>query len=126
LLSREYGGEVAPKTVSALAKYTYLTSVTLGRDVTPPFLVRGVSVDEMWAHCHQPDGVGDLDAAVDRTAGRRPIRDTAAELDTLDGRILERVQGQAAAAPASRRATRGSGLTDDALVYDPATTGESR
>ncbi|MEX2620254.1 MAG: hypothetical protein WD250_08540, partial [Egibacteraceae bacterium] len=133
LLSREYGGEVAPRTIAALSKYTYLTSVTLGRDVTPPFHVRGVPVDELWAHCYHPEAIGDLDAAVDRTAGRRPIRDTAAELDTLDGRILEHLQARGrrdGPAPASGgapgKATRGSGRSDDALIYDPAETGGPR
>lgn len=130
LLSREYGDEVTPRTIAALPKYTYLTSVTLGRNVTPPFHVRGVAVDELWAHCHRPDAIADLDAAVDRTAERRPIRDTAAELDTLDGRILEHLQargrpdGPSAGAPPAHgprgKATRASGLADDALIYDPA------
>lgn len=133
LLSREYGGQVSPKTISSLQRYTYLISVTLGREVTPPFHVRGVAVDELFAHCHEPDGVDALRAAIDRNTGRRPIRDTAAELDHLDDRILEHLQAhagapgpKAAGGPRSRRASRGSGLTDEALVYDPAAERQER
>lgn len=35
MLSREYGGAVSPATIGALPRYTYLTSVTLGREVSP-------------------------------------------------------------------------------------------
>jgi hypothetical protein len=125
VLAREFAGDVAPQTITKLERFTYLASVTLGRDVTPPFLVRGVPVTEMWAHCHRPDALPALAAAVDRGSGRRRVRDVVAELDQLDGRILEHLQarrparpsGGEPAGPTLRR--RGSGLVTDALVYDP-------
>lgn len=134
LLAREYGGTVSARTISSLAKYTYLTSVTLGRQVTAPFHVRGVAVEELWAHCHHPERAEALDAAIDRNSGRRPIRETTEALGSLDQRILEHLQarrpgnegGRHATGRGPRRPTRGSGLTEEALVYDPqaSRTGE--
>jgi hypothetical protein len=122
LLAREYGGAVSPATITKLARYTYLASVTLGQTVTPPFLVHGTPVDELFAHAHAPDRLGELDAAVDANSGRRRIRDTVDELDELDDTILAHLQAivpDTKPPPPTRRRTRGSGLADEALVYDP-------
>lgn len=129
LIAREWGNVVAPKTITAIAKYSYLASVTLGQQVTTPFLVRGITVDELWADHHHPDRVADLDAAIDATTRRRPVRDTIAELDTLDDRIAEHLRAHrpdGGAAPPPRPPggrTRSSGRVDESLVYDPHGTG---
>ncbi|HXF56815.1 MAG TPA: hypothetical protein VNO34_04450 [Actinomycetota bacterium] len=78
------GGAVSPGILTTLEKYTYLTSVTLGRRVTPPFLVRGIPLDELWSDCRHPEGVADLERAIDRNTRRRPLAETIARLETLD------------------------------------------
>ena len=132
LLAREYGGQVSAATIGALPRYTYLTSVTLGRDVTPPFAVRGVPVSGLFADACGPEGVARLEQAIDHNAGRRPVREVAAELDTLDDRILDYLQAHPGTpparrveGPAGRRRSRASGLTDEALIYDPGRGGSS-
>ncbi|MEX0657693.1 MAG: hypothetical protein WD080_01030 [Egibacteraceae bacterium] len=126
VLAREYAGEVTAQTITKLERFTYLASVTLGRDVTPPFLVRGVPVSEMWADCYRPEDLPALAAAMDQGSGRRRVGDVAAELDGLDGRILEHLQTRRPTAPADAqhgsrpgKPGRASGLVTDALVYDP-------
>lgn len=80
---------VAPETIGRLERYTYLTSVTLRGQVTPPFLVRGFEVSELWAeHCGDAEAIAAMNDTIDRNLGRRPVADTVADLDTLDERIL--------------------------------------
>ncbi len=114
ILSREWGNAVAPETITSLERYTFLASVTHGGQVSPPFLVRGHEVGELWGEYHQPDGVADLDAAIDLNLSRRSTNDVLADLDTLDQRIADHLN--AAAPPAedqpesTGRSTRSSGL----------------
>lgn len=114
LLSREWGNMVAPETITSLERYTFLASVTHQGQVSPPFLVRGHEVGELWGEHHNPDGVAGLDAAIDVNLGRRSTNDVLADLDTLDQRIADHLN--AAAPPAGDppgspgRSTRGSGL----------------
>ncbi len=80
---------VAPETIGRLERYTYLTSVTLKGQVTPPFLVRGLEVSETWAdHCGDAEAISAMNDTIDRNLRRRPVADTVADLDTLDERIL--------------------------------------
>jgi hypothetical protein len=98
LIAREWGGAVAPQALGRLEKYTYLASVTLGPRVTPPFLVRGVSVEELWGGVAEPERLPDLEDAITGNLRRRPIASTLSELETLDERILAHMD-----APASGR-----------------------
>lgn len=91
LIAREWGGAVLPQALGRLEKYTYLASVTLGPRITPPFLVRGVSVEELWGAIAKPDRLPDLEAAITRNLRRRPIGTTLVELDSLDDRILKQL-----------------------------------
>jgi hypothetical protein len=73
LVTREWAGALDPDVVTQLAKYTYLTSVTLGDDITRPFLVRGVSVDELHPDLRRPDDVPALEREIDERINRRPV-----------------------------------------------------
>lgn len=112
LLAREWGGRVAPETITSLDRYTFVSSVTLDGQVSDPFLVRGFEVGELWGEYHQPDGVPDLDKAIDVNLARRSTDEVLADLDTLDERIADYLGGSAAvpAADEARPPTRGSGL----------------
>lgn len=88
LLAREWGGHPAADTVTRLARYTFLASVTLGGGPTQPFLVTGNPASQQHAHARHPDQVPALDAAIDQTTVRRPVRETLVALETLDERIL--------------------------------------
>lgn len=89
LVTQEWGGAVAPDTVSHLKKYTYATSVTIGDEISPPFLVRGVATEELHGAPASRDDVLALERAVDQTIGRRPVRQTLEQLAGHDDRIAE-------------------------------------
>jgi hypothetical protein len=95
LLAREWGGDPTPQTVTQLARYTYLASVTLGERTTKPFLVHGVPARELHAAHRHPDRVGDLEHAIDETSNRRPVSETLAALDGHDQRIREHLEHHA-------------------------------
>lgn len=89
LLTREWGGSVEPETIVNLPRYTSIASVTLDGEVSAPFLVRGVPVDELFPGTPDSGGRAALEKAIDRGAQRRPVETTLAELDRLDDRIVE-------------------------------------
>ncbi|HET7486495.1 MAG TPA: hypothetical protein VFJ85_01105 [Acidimicrobiales bacterium] len=101
VLSKEWAGLVDPRTITRLPRYHFLVSATLGGEVTPPFLVRGLRVEDLWGEVHRPEDVPAMNEVIDATMGRRPVGDILADLDTLDDRILGHLQG---AAPASAEA----------------------
>lgn len=94
LLAREWGGAVEPDVVTRLQRYTYLASVTLDMQVSPPFLVHGVPVEELFPDADHPDQLDVLEAAIDRTTGRRPVADAAPALDGHDEAILHALAAQ--------------------------------
>ncbi|HST38784.1 MAG TPA: hypothetical protein VLK58_04720, partial [Conexibacter sp.] len=73
LLTREWGGEPEPATITKLPRYQYLAQVTLGARTHPPFLVHGVTAADLHADAHHPDLVAALNATIDRTTGRLPV-----------------------------------------------------
>lgn len=92
LLTREWGGTVEPEVVTHLRRYTFLASITLSGETSPPFLLHGIPVDEMFPDDQHPERVSDLDAAVDRTTGRHPIAETLHGLDGHDAAILNHLR----------------------------------
>jgi hypothetical protein len=90
-LVREWGGVPDASTLRRLAKYTYLCDVELGaRTGRPrPFLIHGLTVEDMWGDIAAPERLGHLEAALDRNTGRREVADTLRELNDLDDRVLE-------------------------------------
>ncbi len=89
LLARELGSAIAPEVISHLARYTAITEVTLDGEISQPFLVHGVPVEELFPGDFRPDDLPALDAAIDRRSARRPIDETLAELDGQDRRIVD-------------------------------------
>lgn len=119
LIAREWAGAVAPQTLTRLERYTYLTSVTLGSQVTPPFLVRGVPLEELWGDIRNPEAVPALEEEIDRVVGRRPVADTIADLEDLDDRILQELEGLAPSRePAGAQGRRGWPRADR-IRHDP-------
>ncbi|MBD0742992.1 ATP/GTP-binding protein [Streptomyces sp. CBMA152] len=87
-VARRWNGHVSPETITELPKYHYVMSINLDGKPTTPFRVRGLPVEEIFAHYNNPDGVPDLDAAIDTNLKRRPIGEILAELEVLDAAIL--------------------------------------
>lgn len=89
LLVKEWGGTPTAQTVTQLARYTYLASVTLNHEPTTPFLVHGIPATDMHAGSRHPEQLPQLEEAMDKTLRRRPVAETIRALDTLDDRILQ-------------------------------------
>lgn len=87
-VTRRWNGHVTPETVTELAKYHYVMSISLDGARTTPFRVRGLPVEEIFAHYDNPDGIPDLDAAIDANMRRRPAGDILTDLEHLDTEIL--------------------------------------
>jgi len=88
LLTREWGSTVQPETVTRLARYTFLASVTLGHQASPPFLLHGVPVDQLLPDDSHPDRIPLLDNAIDTNTSRQLVADTVANLDGHDEAIV--------------------------------------
>jgi hypothetical protein len=88
LIAREWGGRPDPSALTGLPRYRFIGQVTHGGGtVSDPFAIGGVQAEDLFGPgC--PDEVGELEAQIDETAGRRPLADAAADLDTLDERIV--------------------------------------
>jgi hypothetical protein len=86
-ISAEWGTPPDPAVLGRLERFTYLASVTLGREVIPPFLVHGIPAAELHAEHRHPDQVAVLDEAIDATAGRQPVQERLAQVDGHAARI---------------------------------------
>lgn len=103
LLAREFGGVIGAEVISHLARYTAITEITLDGQITQPFEVHGVPVEELFPDAARPDELPALETSIDRRTGRRPVEDTLAALDRLDDQIVDRLRG-------SQRGRRGRGV----------------
>ena len=89
LLAREWGGEPAPATITQLARYTYLASITLGDRTSKPFLVHGVRARDLHANAYHPELVSELEAAIDENTARQPVNEVLTNLDRHDEQIVD-------------------------------------
>ncbi|GFH75410.1 hypothetical protein Sgou_00800 [Streptomyces gougerotii] len=63
-------------------------SINLNGRPTKPFRVRGLPVEDLFAHYDNPDGIADLDRAIDTNLLRRPVADILTSLEDLDATLL--------------------------------------
>lgn len=89
LLAREFAGAIEPETIPRLERYTFLASATLRGQASPPFLVHGVSADDLHPPSEDAGRLAALAEAIDRTSARQPVAETLAALDQHDERIAE-------------------------------------
>ncbi|MFE5549373.1 hypothetical protein ACFQ71_36935 [Streptomyces sp. NPDC056534] len=87
-VAKRWNGHVSSETITELPKFHYVMSVNLNGTRTTPFRVRGLPVDEVFAHYNNPEGVPDLVKAIDSNLNRRPLRDILADLEVLDTTVL--------------------------------------
>jgi hypothetical protein len=93
LLARELGGEVSAETIGQLPRFHSLASVTLDGEISRPFRLGGVPVEELFPdQCH-PEGLPALDAAIDGSLGRVPVSETLDRLDRHPQRIVKHLTG---------------------------------
>ncbi len=89
LLARELGGEVSAETIGQLPRFHSLASVTLDGEISPPFRLAGVPVEELFpCGCH-PEVLPTLDAAIDQSLGRAPVAETLDRLNRHPQEIVK-------------------------------------
>ncbi|WP_328665394.1 ATP/GTP-binding protein [Streptomyces sp. NBC_00322] len=93
-VARRWNGHVTPETITELPKYNYVMSISLNGRPSRPFRVRGLPVEEIFAHYDNPAGVPKLDAAIDTNLKRRAVGEILAELEALDAVILAHFTGR--------------------------------
>ncbi|MFF9594077.1 ATP/GTP-binding protein [Streptomyces sp. NPDC014646] len=97
-VARRWNGLVTPETITELPKYHYITSINLNGRPTKPFRVRGLPVEELFAHYDNADGLPDLDKAIDTNLQRRPVGEILTALETLDEDVLAHHTGRSSGA----------------------------
>ncbi|HEY5193842.1 MAG TPA: hypothetical protein VIJ39_08235 [Solirubrobacteraceae bacterium] len=63
-------------------------------ELTRPFLFAGESIEDSFASSYKPDAVTDIQPTIDAASGRRNSAETIAELDTLDERTKQHLEGK--------------------------------
>ncbi|MFD9575334.1 ATP/GTP-binding protein [Streptomyces sp. NPDC059982] len=100
-VAKRWNGHVSPETITELPKYHYVMSVNLNGARTTPFRVRGLPVDQIFAHYNNPVGIPDLDQAIDSNLNRRPLGDILADLEELDAVVLAHHTGRRPGGPSA-------------------------
>ncbi len=102
MIGAEWGTPPSAEVLTRLDRYTYLASVTIGTEVARPFLVNGIPAAELHAEHRHPDQLDDLDAAINKTAGRQPVEERLGVVDGHARRIGDWLAKEAkVTAPAS-------------------------
>lgn len=103
LIAKEWAGDLEPAAVARLPRYRFLCQVTHHGELSKPFALRGMRVEELVGEPDHGD-LYELEEAIDRTSARRPAADALAHLETLDERI-KRCLGENRRAAASRESS---------------------
>jgi hypothetical protein len=89
LLARELGGELDAETIGQLPRFHSLASVTLDGEISRPFRLAGVPVEELLpGDCH-PECLPQLDVAINEATGRVSVGETLDRLDRHPQEILK-------------------------------------
>lgn len=93
LLARELGGDLDAETIAQLPRFRSLASVTLDGEISRPFRLGGVPVEELFPGDCRPEDVPHLDAAIDRNLRRAPVAETLDRLDRHPQEIVKHLAG---------------------------------
>jgi len=119
-ITKQWGGQVEPATLMQLVVngerpdggklFEYLARVTVDGRKTQVFKFEGAAPADVFASHHHPELRAEVEEAVDRNARRRLPGEVVRDLDTLDERIRQALEGRAAAAgPGKRRPKKAAG-----------------
>jgi hypothetical protein len=87
LMTKEWAGEPKPEAITRLPRYHFIAQVTHRGEVSRPFALRGVRVEDALG-APPAGGLERLEAAIDRSGRRRSSAEVLAERATLDARIV--------------------------------------
>lgn len=93
LITKEWGGEPSPASLTRLPRYRFLAQVTRRGELSRPFALAGVRVEDALGP-GRPEGLGELEAAVGESGRLRPAAKALADLETLDDRIREELEAR--------------------------------
>ena len=122
MIAREWAGQLDPRIITGLARYTYLASITHGERTTKPFLVHGVTARELHAEHHHPEQLPALEAAIRQTTRRESITQTLATHEQHDQNIRQAVEAlptNSQPIDGAENTTLSSGRTIHAAVATP-------
>jgi hypothetical protein len=88
LLTREWGGEPSPLALSRLPRYRFIAQVTHQGDLSKPFSLGGVRVEEVIGEDGKPDQLDSLEQVSGEATARRSPAEALAHLEGLDDEIL--------------------------------------
>jgi hypothetical protein len=120
MIAREWAGQLDTETITGLARYTYLASITHGERTTKPFLVHGLTARELHAAHHHPEQLGALEAAIQTTTRRESIAQTLATHEQHDQNIREAVETLTRSAQPTSGPGSSSGSSGRTLLPPPA------
>jgi hypothetical protein len=92
LIAREFGGDVAAEVIGQLPRFHSIGTVTLDGEISRPFRLLGVPVEELFPDDGHPEDVPALDAAIDRNTERVPVAQTLDRLDRHPGEIVKHLR----------------------------------
>jgi hypothetical protein len=91
LVTKEWGGEVSPLALARLSRYRFVAQVTHRGELSKPFALGGIRVDDLF-----DDASPAADIRSGAAARRRDPSDVHAHQETLDGAILAELRHLAA------------------------------
>lgn len=103
LLARELAHGVDPEGVAYLARFHSLASVTLNGEISPPFRLNGVPLEELYPEHFRPERVPLLDEAIARNIGLVRVAETLAGIEDHPKRIAAHLAGGARRRSSARR-----------------------
>lgn len=113
VLTKNMGGAVDANVFTTLPEYTHVASVTHAGKRSKPFRLGGLYLGGVFGPPASAAELAAMEAVIDASMGRRPTGEVLAELDTLDGRILDylrdrrpRPSGTVVAGEGARRSQR--------------------
>ena len=92
LIAREFGGQVVPEVIGELHRFHSIGNVTLDGEISRPFRLRGVPIEELFPDDCHPDNVPALDAAIDRNIQRVSVAQTLDRLDHHPAEIVKHLR----------------------------------
>jgi hypothetical protein len=112
LVTKEWAGEPRPEAITRLPRYHFVAQVTHRGELSRPFALRGVRVEDALG-APPAGGLGRLEAAMERSGRRRSASEVLAEAATLDERIIAGLKSSARTSARSLASTqRAEGTTD--------------
>jgi hypothetical protein len=87
LITKEWGNEPSPAALTNLQRYRFIAQVTASGELSRPFALGGVRVDDALGP-GRPESLEKLEGAMADSGRRRGVEEALAHLETLDERIL--------------------------------------